>query len=42
MMNGTNQPPVQSLLQAKRLQKSKVLREYSIVLQKSISKTFSK
>ena len=44
MMKGTIissfvQHPVQSLLQAKQLQKSKFLREYSIELQKSMSKT---
>ena len=36
------QHPVQILLQAKHLQKSMFLREYSVVLQKSLSKTFSK
>ena len=36
------QHPVQSLLQAKHLQKSMFLRKYSIVLQKSLSKTFSR
>ena len=44
MMKGTTivQRPAQSLLEAKHLQKSKFLREYSIVPQKFISKTFSK
>ena len=44
MMKGTIissfvQHPVQILLQAKQPQKSKFLREYSIELQKSMSKT---
>ena len=36
------QRPIQSILQAKQLLKSKILREYSVGLQKFVSKTFLK